>query len=400
MLKLLPGEASEPIEGQGEDALPGLRLDPARLRLPLALLISAASGALLSLSLPPVGAWPVAWLAPIPLLWLVRGSRPGRGALCGFVFGIAYFGLLLYWILLFGELGWAALVLTSGLFMAAFGALAPAVWRPNHPILGTVGLAALWTVLEWIRGQVPVGGFTWGQLGVAQVDAPALPLASVGGVWALSFGVVLVAGFLLLALERWGSGRRARAGALVAAAAAVALVPAAIPLPAPDGPSMAVAAIQVDVSAVQHLVGVEEDAAVAELNIDRHLALEKNPPDLVVWGEGALDPGVTNSPALMARVSDAIGRVGAPTIAGAVIDDPDGTETTSALAFDGAGAVVDRYDKTKLVPFGEYVPFRRLLSWISATDQVPVDRTPGARSEERRVGTECRARGTAYEMPK
>ena len=322
--------------------------------------------------------WSLVWVAPIPLLWLVRGSRPGRGALCGFVFGIAYFGVLLYWILLFGELGWAALVLTSGLFMAAFGGLAPAVWRPSHPVLGTFGLAALWTVLEWIRGMVPVGGFTWGQLGVAQVDAPALPLASVGGVWALSFAVVLVAGFLLLALERWGSGRRMRAGGLVAAAAAIALLPAVIPLPAPNGPSVDVASIQVDVSSVQDLVGADEDAAVAGLNIDRHLALGQDPPDLVVWGEGALDPGVTNSPALMGQISDAIARVGAPTIAGAVVDDPDGTEHTSALAFDGTGAIVDRYDKVKLVPFGEYVPFRRLLSWISATDQVPVDRTPGA----------------------
>jgi apolipoprotein N-acyltransferase len=293
------------------------------------------------------------------------------------VFGIAYFGALLYWILLFGELGWAALVLTSGAFMAAFGALAPAVWRRGHPILGTFGLAALWTVVEWIRSMVPVGGFTWGQLGVTQVDAPGLPLASIGGVWALSFAVLLASGFLLLALERWGSGRRARAAWLVFAAVGAALAPAAIPIPEPDGRRLEVAAIQVDVASVQDLVGAEEDAAVAQLNIDRHLQLAADPPDLVVWGEGALDPGVTGDPALMAGVREAIATVGAPTITGAVVDDPDGTEHTSTLAFDGTGRVVDRYDKVKLVPFGEYVPFRRELGWISATDQVPVDRTPG-----------------------
>jgi apolipoprotein N-acyltransferase len=377
MLELLPGEASEPIEGQGQDALPGLRLSPSRLGLPLALLISAASGALLSLSLPPAGVWPLVWLAPIPLLWLVRTARPGRAALCGFVFGIAYFGALLYWILLFGELGWAALVLTSGAFMAAFGALAPAVWRRGHPILGTFGLAALWTVVEWIRSMVPVGGFTWGQLGVTQVEAPGLPLASIGGVWALSFAVLLASGFLLLGLERWGSGRRASAAWLLAATVGVAVVPAAIPIPEPDGRTLDVAAIQVDVASVRNLGGAEEDAAVAQLNIDRHLQLANDPPDLVVWGEGALDPGVTGDPALMARVQQAIASVGAPTIAGAVIDDPNGAEHTSTLAFDGTGRVVDRYDKVKLVPFGEYVPFRRELGWISATDQVPVDRIPG-----------------------
>jgi apolipoprotein N-acyltransferase len=321
--------------------------------------------------------WPLVWLAPIPLLWLVRTSRPGRAALCGFVFGLAYFGALLYWILLFGELGWAALVLTSGVFLAAFGALAPAVWRRGHPILGTFGLAALWTIVEWIRSMIPVGGFTWGQLGVTQVDAPGLPLASIGGVWGLSFAVLLSSGLLLLALERWGSGRRIATAWLLVGATGVALVPAAIPLPEPDGRTVDVAAIQVDVASVQDLVGADEDIAVAQLNIDRHRRLADDPPDLVVWGEGALDPGVTGDPAVMAQVEQAIAAVGAPTIAGAVIDDPDGTEHTSTLAFDGTGGEVDRYDKVKLVPFGEYVPFRRELSWISATDQVPVDRTPG-----------------------
>jgi apolipoprotein N-acyltransferase len=354
-----------------------LRLSPSRLRLPTALLIAAVAGALLSISLPPVGFWPVVFVAPIPLLWLVRGSGPGRASLCGFAFGFAYFGVLLYWILLFGELGWVALVILSAGFTAAFGALAPAVWRPEHPLLGTLGLAGLWTVIEWIRGMIPLGGFGWGQLGVTQVDAPALPLASVGGVWALSFSVVVVSGLLLLAGERWGSGRRARALALAIGAVALAVVPAAIPLPAPNGRTVEVAAIQVDVASVQDLVGAAEDAAVARLNIDRHLELTRDPPDLVVWGEGALDPGVTADPLLMSAVSEAIATVGAPTIAGAVTVDPDGAERTVTLAFGGAGEIVDRYVKVKLVPFGEYVPFRRQLGWISATDQVPVDRVPG-----------------------
>ncbi len=354
-----------------------MRLSPSGLRLPYALLIAAAAGALLSVSFPPAGVWPLVFLAPIPLLWLVRGSRPGRAALCGFAFGSAYFGALLYWILLFGELGWASLVLMSAGFMAAFGALAPAVWRRGHPLLGTLGLAGLWTIAEWLRGMVPLGGFGWGQLGATQVDAPALPLASIGGVWALSFCVIVVSGLLLLALERWGSGRRVGAVGLAACAIGLAVVPAAIPVPAADGRGIDVATIQVDVASVQDLTGAEEDLAVAQLNIDRHLALARDPPDLVVWGEGALDPGVTNDPAAMRAVGDAIASVGAPTITGAVIDDPDGTEHTATLAFDGTGAVVDRYEKVKLVPFGEYVPFRDELGWISAIDQVPVDRTPG-----------------------
>ena len=316
-------------------------------------------------------------MVPIPFLWLVRGSRPRRSALIGFVFGFVYFGALLYWIALFGEMAWVSLVLLSAASTAAFGALAPAVWRADRPILSTVGLAGLWTVIEWIRGSYPLGGFGWGQLGTTQVDAPAVPLASVGGVWGLSFSVLVIAGLLLLALERWGRGNTRQAIVPVGAALALALVPALIPLPKPDGASIDVAAIQVDVSSVEKLVGEAEDIAVAELNVERHLALAQDPPDLVVWGEGSLDPGASADPRTRAAVTDAIATVGAPTLVGAVIDDPDGSQHTSTLAFDGTGAVVDRYDKVRLVPFGEFVPWRELLGFLDAIDQVSVDRVPG-----------------------
>jgi hypothetical protein len=73
-----------------------------------------------------------------------------------------------------------------------------------------------------------------------------------------------------------------------------------------------------------------------------------------------------------------VAQVGAPTIAGAVINDPDGSQHTSVLVFDGEGRAVDRYDKTRLVPFGEYVPFRGVLErLVDAVNQVPVDRVPG-----------------------
>ncbi|MGZ8612335.1 MAG: apolipoprotein N-acyltransferase [Actinomycetota bacterium] len=385
MQELLPGEASQPTEGQGEDALPGLRLSPSRLRLPVALLVAGLSGGALSLSLPPMGWWPLAFVAPIPLLWLVRGSRPRRGALVGFVFGVSYFGVLLYWILLFGELGFAALVLMSGGYLAVFGGLAPAIWRPERPVVSTVGLAALWTVIEWLRGAFPLGGFGWGQLGSTQVDAPALPLASITGVWGLSFLVLLCAGLVLLALERWGGGV-VRPVALAASAVALALAPAIVAVPRPDGRGVDVAAIQVDVASVEHLTGTEEDVAVAALNIAEHLRLEGDAPDLAIWGEGALDPGALLDPASEAAVVDAIGRVGAPTVAGAVVNDADGGQRTATLAFDGTGRVVDRYDKVHLVPFGEYVPWRSTLERvIDAVDQIAVDRVPGDRVENVRI---------------
>jgi len=62
-------------------------------------LASALCGLLLSLSLPPVDAWPVAFVALAPVFWLLRGSQLLRGLAIGLALGVGYFGAVLYWIL-------------------------------------------------------------------------------------------------------------------------------------------------------------------------------------------------------------------------------------------------------------------------------------------------------------
>jgi apolipoprotein N-acyltransferase len=356
--------------------VPRLRLT-ARRSFPFALIIALASGIALSLAFPPVAWWPIAFLAPVPLLWLLRDARPLRGFALGLAFGIGFYGATLYWIALFGAMAWTALTVLSGLSAGLFGLLAPAVRRPGRPILTAVTWASLWTVVDWIRGMWPLGGFTWGALGVSQVtNRITVRLAVVAGVWGVTFVVVAVSGLVLAALEGGGAGVWRGRVLPVAIAALLLVAPLAIPFGRPDGRELKVATIQVDVRQAASQNPANEDVGVAELNIREHAKLAGDPPDLAVWGEGALDPAAAADPATMAAVRDVIASVGAPTLIGAVTDDPDG-EHTNVLLFDGIGNQVDRYDKVHLVPFGEYVPFRRRLSWIKALEQVPVDRVPG-----------------------
>jgi apolipoprotein N-acyltransferase len=320
----------------------------------------------------------LAFLAPIPFLWLVREVRPWRSAVLGLAFGVAYFGAVLYWIWQFGELAWGALTLACAAYMAAFGLLAPAVWRWDRPIRSVAGLAALWTVQEWLRGMWPVGGFGWGQLGSTQTGNPFLiRLASVTGVWGVSFVVVLVAGLLMLAVERARS-RPTAAAVLAGIALVLSLSPGLIPIPRADGQTLDVAAVQVDVRRARGLPPVQEDQRVAEMNVALHRRLVAHPPDLAVWGESALDPGASATN-VRTQVTGAIRDVGVPTLAGAVVEGPDGAFHNEGLLFGGDGRLIGEYRKVHLVPFGEYVPFRDKLSWISALQQIPYDETPGER---------------------
>ena len=200
-------------------------------------------------------------------------------------------------------------------------------------------------------------------------------LASVAGVWGITFVVVLV-NALIVELAAGAGDRRRRLVGIVGIVAVVA-GPVLIPFAGADGEPLDVAVVQVDVREARAATASLEDVRVAELNIEQHERLIADPPDLVVWGEGALDPDAAADPETVAAVQNVVRSVGSPTIVGAVLNDPDHSQHTSALLLDGSGQVVDRYDKVHLVPFGEYVPFRSRLSFIDAIDQIPVDRVPG-----------------------
>ena len=346
--------------------------------MPVRLLAAGVGGVTCSLAFPPAELWPLAFLCLVPLLWALRGIRPRTGALLGLAWGIAAYGPTLYWIARFGTNAWLALTLLCAAFVGLFGLLAPTLQRPGHPLRTAFGLAALWTVIEWARGMWPLGGFTWGTLGVSQADDRVLlPLAAVAGVWGLSFVLTLVNGLILEAMVGEGSARRRVRW--IGLAAIIVLAPAGLGFPRAGGATVDVAVVQVDWRVPGGTSKAEQDLIVAQRYIDLHARLGDagERPDLALWGEGALDPVAASDPETIERVRAVVAAQGVPTVIGAVLDDPDGSQHTSTVALDATGEPVGRYDKTHLVPFGEYVPWRERLRFIDALSQIPVDRVPG-----------------------
>ncbi|MEX0753907.1 MAG: apolipoprotein N-acyltransferase [Actinomycetota bacterium] len=343
-------------------------------------MIAALGGFLLSLAFPPVGFWPVSLVALAPLLWLARDARPRRGFLLGLVFGLAFFGTTLYWIALFGELAWFSLTLVLALFVALFSGLLPLVWRFRRPGWSAVAAAAAWVVVvEWVRATVPLGGFGWGSLAAPQVDGPLLPIASIVGSWGIAFVVALVNGLVVATIDALTWDRHpVRPIVALAVAVGLLVVPVAVPSAPEDGDPLEVAAIQVDVRSAEQLDRVGEDRAIARLHTDLHRTLAVDPPDLVVWGESSLDPGAVDE-ATLAQVREAVVDVAAPTLVSTTQPGASGGLERQANLLDATGEQVDSYSKVRLVPFGEYVPFRGALDWVTALRQIPYDLTPGTR---------------------
>lgn len=350
------------------------------MRLPVALALAAASGVILWLAIPPADLGPLAFVAFVPLLIAVRGAGAGRGALLGFVFGAAYFGVLMSWLVPVSILGWSILALGSAAWMAIIFAHAAAVWRDDRPLRTALAVGAGWVAIEWLRGMMPFGGFSWGGLGYTQHDNPLLlPLASLGGVWTISF-VVMAANVLVLAAAlRVREGGWLVAARLLSVAAVLAIAPGLVPLAEPGGPAIDVAVIQGNVPI--HLAiesRIIEDRVVAEDHARLHRSLAGDPPNLAIWPENALDLDPTRDASLRELVGGAIRDVGVFTLVGAITESDDGRLFNDNLLYDRSGQVVGRYTKNHLVPFGEYVPFRDLLEGrVPQIDEVREDLTAG-----------------------
>ena len=330
------------------------------------------SGAVLSLAFPAPDIAPLAWVSLVPLVMAVEDGSGGRAAALGFTFGVAFFGTLLVWVSLVGWVAWAALVLIESLFLGLFGALAWAAARVRLPVLQILGVVAAWIACEYLRASMPVGGFTWGQLVQSQHDLTwLLRSAAWGGGWAVT--AILVAANTLVVRSI-----RDRSWMPVAIAAGLMAAPLMLPQNSAGGDTLDVAIVQGNVPPQDFPGGpVARELRITLDHAELTEELAGTGVDLVVWPESSLGLDLAKVPAIADAVARAARAAAAPIIAGGNLDV--GVDRYRVMAFyvDATGQVTDRYQKTHLVPFGEYIPARSLIDWIPMLDQVPRDAIPG-----------------------
>lgn len=346
------------------------------------LALCVASGACLSLAFPEPSLSPIAWLAIAPLLIVGERTSPSRGGVVGLAFGFGFFGALLVWVSAVGWIAWLLLVLKESLYLALFGALWGVVSRLERA-WWLVAAPALWVTVEVLREYTPVVGFPWGQLAQGQVSLPwFLSAAGFGGGRTISF--VVVALNVAAALVWLGRGWRRLAWIAVFVTIPSMVLLSFLMEPQYDTSvdPLRVAVIQGNASA-----GVEVDDQRSR--VQRHLELTKTlageDVDLVVWPESSVGIDPLRDPQVREQVAAAARSVGAPMIVGANLDIDAQRYAVVALLVSEAGEIVDRYHKTHLVPFGEYIPARPALGWIPMLAQVPRDAVPGDEAKNFKV---------------
>jgi len=138
--------------------------------------------------LPPAGIWPLAAVGPA-LLTVALAGRSWRGSFAvGLVFGVAFFFLMLSWVLNVAWYAWAGLAGGSAVILAVLAIGQRLLLRlPGWQ----VAVAGWWVAAEALRDRWPWGGFPWGRLAMSQASAPSAGWAAIGGAPLLTFVVAL-----------------------------------------------------------------------------------------------------------------------------------------------------------------------------------------------------------------
>jgi apolipoprotein N-acyltransferase len=361
------------------------------------LLLSLIAGLLSALGFEPLGVWPLTLAGLGVLIWAVGRAPSLRSALArGYWFGVGNFVLGLNWIAtaftyqsaMPAWLGWVSVVLLS-LYLAVYPAMAAGLaWRHGRGDLLRLVLvfAAAWIVTEWLRATM-FTGFAWNPVGVTLLPTRASYLATLFGTYGLSGVTMLVAGALLLLLKRDFKRGGILAGSILLAS---------LLAPLASGDVLAVRGVPVRI--VQPNIGQQDkwEAGYAERNFAILQRLSRSAdqrPRLILWPEAAVTEPLENqiasrryqreARALRAAVGNLLGPGDLLITGGVTWRSTNGLRLTSAtnsvFAMNSSSRILGRYDKAHLVPYGEYLPARPILSRLGLSRLAPgdVDFDPG-----------------------
>lgn len=344
------------------------------------LFLSLLSGIILALPFCDGRLWIFAWFGFVPLFYAIQNKTPVKAFLLAYVTGIIFWSIAVYWLIHVTLLGQILLILYLALYFGFFGLFFSAIRYPLSPSSGGAGairyrlspplfVPSLWVFLEYLRAHL-LSGFGWAILGYSQyLNLPVIQVADIFGVWGVSFLVMMINVMLYSVTGNRLQVTSQKYNFFVLIFCILFTVgygyynlylrPATRSLKA------------IKISLIQGNIPQELKWAAQSqtLILDRYAqlsekaALEK--PDLIIWPEAA-SPGFLGNPEdkwIFQNIFTLTKKTGIPLLFGSVVSE-NGKYFNSALLVDGKGAVLERYDKLHLVPFGEYIPLKNTFKFL------------------------------------
>jgi apolipoprotein N-acyltransferase len=367
------------------------------------MLLAALSGLLLTASFPKIGLDWLVWVALVPLLAAMANLSVKKSFRIGFAAGLVHYLSLLYWVVpVMRTYGYLPIYLSVAILFlfAAVLALFPAVFSMALAAIGRtparclIAMPLLWVALEYIRTYI-FTGFPWALLGHSQyLRLQLIQIADLFGAYGISFLIVLsnTAVFLALTLISKQTWRNKRVSRRLPAAAAIIFA---------LGFLLTWIYGNWRINTTDHLIAASPTARIAVIqgNIDQ--AVKWNPafqaatikthtrlslsaklenPDLIVWPESATPFYLFYNKEPTLKVMEGIQKTNTDFLIGSPsFDGKEGNIQyyNSAYLISPGSKSINKYDKAHLVPYGEYVPFKRWLPFLGKIVAQVGDFRPG-----------------------
>ncbi len=332
------------------------------------------SSLFLILSFPNFNLWIFAWIGFLPLFFAVENQRPLGVFLISYLVGILFFLGTISWLIHVTLPGMMLVVLYLAIYFGLFGLVL--VFSRRMTDLGLfVFVPSAWVTLEWLRSTL-LTGFGWALLGYSQsYNLAAIQIADIVGVYGVSFLIMAVNVALFLTIKNF----RQKKYNLVYVGIALLLVyiSAAYGILRLNniftGERIRVAVIQGNIPQ-----GKKWDFNFRDKILTKYESLTIQAagerPDLIVWPETSVPGYLETDRELLEKIKSLAKSVNIPILVGAPREDENLKDLyyNSAILFSEEGRIREHYDKIHLVPFGEYVPFKKTLSFVDKFAKTPI----------------------------
>jgi apolipoprotein N-acyltransferase len=354
-------------------------------------LTSAGSGILLFAAFPAIDVSILAWVGLVPLILVASGKKPGTALLLFYLAGGIFFLGIFHWILRipgYTLVHHGILAVYMGFFFALFGLFFAFLCRRLDFFTALFAAPFLWVSIEFARSNLSFLALPWGLLAHSQYKHPVIiQIASLAGAYGLSFLIVQVNSSLAAIVSPWlerpiavGENQRRPSGStngVLFASIAACLVAFSF-IYGYVATSRAIAGDRVKIAVVQG--NIEQDkkwdpkyaAMIMKTYTDLTCKAAEKKPSLIIWPESATPHSISTDAKLQSQVREIARATGSYLLLGSTqlqkfrVQNPQSAKYLNSAFLippEPGGTKNQRYDKIRLFPFGEYLPYKDTIPW-------------------------------------
>jgi apolipoprotein N-acyltransferase len=357
------------------------------------LLLVFISAGMLALSFPSLDLSILAWFAVAPFFFVILRSKPWPAFWLAVFFGFIFYTGIFFWVFMLPKYTFLHHLLLGVYLcplMGTFGLLVCSIARHCSPILGLFSAPFIWVSMEYIRSNLFFLSLPWGLVAHSQYNYPLLiQIASFSGTLGVSFLIILInAAITAILYFLWMRVKLSlpHAETNMSWRGCLAIVSVATVLFSLNllcGSWMTPGEIlgrQYRISVVQANIEQSKkwDKNYAKFILDTYAELtlraSEDKPDLIVWPETATPKAINLDLETALKIGQIAREISAPLLLGSAQQhkfEEKGIRTLSyqnsafLLQFAKRSMRPQRYDKIRLLPFGEYLPLKDTIPWRS-----------------------------------